>query len=345
MNHRFTQLAYILFGLTLVCSAALASDQYWVSFSGVPPQHMSGYPKFVLKIDSLGNVLMPATKIFKGSGTAHVGDLGGGTAISSNGPVLNMWFAGFSGSFVTFPLYRAVIQKRSLNVLAVFRTPVHISNSEYLGVTHQLTGNFLAVEISESPPQLDMKRYAAFAISGTGAMAVPLQSWLLFPDSGFCDGIPSCPENISSDGRVLVLQKDHPNRVIAQPLGGRGRPIEVPVVIDKGPYLDPLDISDTLHGNRRLVLYSFQGLRSALFVRVVDARTLTSMEKRILVASSVGVGPQEAVIDPRGRFVLYGAEGLMFQALDETGGPSGSAKSLFKFKDASAVFGIDIVAE
>ena len=324
---------------------AFATDQYWISFSGLALEHYPGYPKYLMKIDALGNVVVPPRMVL-GRILAGGGPLGTGSAISSNGGLLNLWVAGLPQGAYVQSLYSVVIRKDTLKVVSRHKTPVSVVNTDHFGVTNNPSNNFLAVQVLEPPFQNVVVRNVGYALSESGAV-LPGVSWFFSsPPTSFSS------MNVSSAGKVLLFEnpiQGHRARwVMLQPLGANGRPVGSPVTIAKGQYIDALDISNTLPGNRRFVLYRVLfgvhggAFHHALFLQVVDAKTLQNIGGRITVAYNVGDPYQQAAIDPVGQFVLYG-ELLRFQALDATGHPSGLPKSILP--DQPAAGGIDILKD
>lgn len=110
--------AVLMMMMLLVCIPAVPAsgattdppDEYWISFTGlVENWHgtSSAGPKYLMKIDALGNVLIPAQKVIPNSKFYTSPDYGA-TAISQNGRWLNMWMPERRG-VIQFYLFHAVI--------------------------------------------------------------------------------------------------------------------------------------------------------------------------------------------------------------------------------------------
>src|SRR5437773_6937275 len=121
-------------------SLSTTIDTYWISYTGEPKGFGSptvleanyavpGGPKYLMKIDAVGNVLVPPTQVVPNS-SGYVSPLGGGTALTDTSDTkLTMWFphkhqTKTSRHFI----WKALIQKSPLRLLSLERTKLVTTN-------------------------------------------------------------------------------------------------------------------------------------------------------------------------------------------------------------------------
>lgn len=338
---------FLLAFATTASSLLSDVDEYWISYSGCPPQGSqkpAGGPKYLMKIDALGNVLVPPTRVFSNSMRLGFFSYPSATAISHNNVSggINLWFQSIKGPRANeYPVLRAVIEKRTLRLTSIRRTALVTSDTSHLQVTQRGQDDFLTLQ-ARNPDNSHSQ--VAYPLSVSGAVSGP--KWLLNNTACF-----ECGSRVSSDGRAFVYSDDK-IRIMIQPLGPNGRPSGKAIMVDEGLRIrDPFDVSSMLPLGRRFVVYEGNagiGIIQPLCLRVMDMRTGTRISNRIVIGSGVGHF-QPAAIDPLGRFVVYFAGGfypnyyhLVYQALDATGRRSGMRKTISE-KDVCK--GVDILKD
>jgi hypothetical protein len=279
-----------------------------------------------MKIDSVGNVLIPPTKIVSNS-PVFVSPSAGSTGLTQGAleGKLHLWFTAKRRIVnQNKPIYRAIIEKSTLRLVSMGQTPLSTSNSAYIPITQRKANNLLFLEVLTQfpPPVFEFIRYS---VSQLG------KSDIILPQDPACGG--SCSFGISADGsfffysRLIGIQQNQ-TELILQPLNFNGRPIGSGQVVAKGREFSVLDLSRTLQRQRRYFLYIGRGL----YLQQVDAHTGSRIGTRVKITDSVSTA-QGGVIDPMGQFVVY-ADGLQnryvmwYQALDGTGRPSGARREI-----------------
>ncbi len=318
----------LFISVTFFPCISLCTDQYWISYSGdEETEYRSLGPKYLMKIDVLGNVLVQPTKVVRNS-SVFVSTGSAATALSPGGlGRIQMWFA----TKGILPggnrrIFKAVIEKSSVRLVSMGQTKLSTSNIHNISITQKPRDNFIILQVLTSfpPAQHDWIAYSASRGLRT--------KWIL----QVCPDGVDCRFGLSADGRVLFYSKRKESggfEVFFQPLSPGGLLVGEPEMIARGGNLqDPLrafDVSSILGQGRRYFLY--QGGGASVFLQVVDGKTGKKLGERIRVAGNVG----EAVVDPLGRFAIYAtgvpsARPVVFQALDGLGNPSGSPKTIAK---------------
>lgn len=332
--------------LLLVCIGATYSprpDEFWISFSGPFPDkiHPPGGPWTLMKIDALGNVLIPPTVVVRNGG-GYTNPGGAGAALFDNGNgTLSLWIPTLAPrAGLLHHVYRAVIDKRSLRLIFLRETGIQTVNRERLGLAQRGPAHFLADEGQILKDERVL--YVAHQLSATGALDG--QHWLLTAPAPPCGG---CGMGLAAAGRTFFFtsgrQEPEQETAMLQPLDDTGHPKNSPYPVARARHLYLQDVSDQLSASRRYVLYSVlaQRVGQPLFLQVVDTTA------RMPVGDPIGVGRisdgvgQAAVIDRLGRFVVFCSpyDFLVFQALDATGHPSGGPRVI-----ANDVYaGVDIL--
>jgi len=341
--------AFFLLALSAFVASCDAADNYWISFTGPvissnsasSPSSSIGGPKYLMKIDALGNILEPARLVIRNSRT-YVSPVYGATAISENDSLLNMWMPAFSES-IHHRVFRAMIRKDTLEVTAFIKTDLQVRNDYNLQVTQRPESNLLVMEDFVSTVQSDTLRYLGAPLSNNGTVIGKRVE--LSPQPVSCP----CEVGISADGKILFFNDAKFNSsgvetalFTLQRLDLHGNPIGHPEVIAKGR-LVPTDISNILPTGYRLAL--FRGLPPlTLYVMPISNESLQRIGAPIRIASQTDIASQSAAIDPYGHFVVYkrfNTPYLFFQALDALAHPSGKPK-MISDKVGS---GIDILKE
>ena len=316
----------VLFLAAAPCSSAKA-DEYWISFAGgICDEYRCPDPKYLMRIDALGNVLLPPRKV---PATAYRGPLGGATALGrSNSPAkLVIWFAGRDRGATSYGhLYMGIVDKRSLATLSMRRTSLKTLLPYTLPGTQRAVANFIVLGLELGrPPEL---------VLVGASISNPSARWFLTE----CV-LGSCGFALSADGGMFGYTNGR--RMFLQRLESTGRPIGKPQLIRQGR-VGIRDVSALLGDGKRYLLYSEH---SDLFLQPVDSLTGSKMgERKRLVTHLVNL--VEAALDPLGRFVIYTADAprigraLTFQALDALGNPSGRARVI-----GPEAYGIDILKE
>ena len=122
----------------------LQAAEYWISYTGAHRESsfpVPGGPKYLLKIDDIGNVIVPAQKVIQNSRT-YVSPQGGGTALTLSGGSLQIWIPAFSGIF-PLPVFRGVINRKTMQLKSFRKTSVKSASNYYLQATEKTTNNFL----------------------------------------------------------------------------------------------------------------------------------------------------------------------------------------------------------
>jgi hypothetical protein len=330
MNKRFFIKVMMLFAFGSFASFCLALDTYWISYTGFndvdrpdPNQPASpGGPKYMMKIDVLGNVLIPPTKIDTKS-TGYRSPSFGGTALSRvrQGTRLAMWFPHYhelaNGNHV---VWKAIIDKSTLRIASLEKTEVRAGNITVISAKQRAKRNFVTVEYYTGPPDF---RHLMLAYSARN----PANSWLL---QECLFGL--CTFGVSADGKVFYYSQRNSGQtridLIFQRLDRRGRPTGNPEVVASGSDPFVIDVTSVI-GNKRYFVYGNNN--SSVLLQVIDAKTGKKVGDKIRIANNTTI--QAGAIDPLGRFVIYySAKGdinpIYYQALDATGHPSGSRKQI-----------------
>lgn len=351
------QLRILLFIFASVLAGSeylIALDEYWICFSGSmrenAPPHPPAGPWHLMKIDALGNVLIPPTVVVRNSSQYTVRP-DAGAALADNGMGgLNLWIPTRRGQLTGY-LYRAVIEKRSLKLLSFRQTGIRTVNREHLQVTQSGPAHFLATQTLHVNPERSF--YVGYALSPDGRLLGG--RWLLTPGQASCY---DCGMGVNSGGRMFYFaeRQEGPSRhrVMLQPLDESGHPKGSPYEVAKAERLYLQDVSGIIQSRWRYVLYAVDAPSELpgepLFLSVVDTRTHKTVGDRIRVATGAGTIGQNAAIDPLGRFIVYrplrfgqhsSVDWLIFQALDATGHPSGEPKVIATGVNA----GIDILKD
>jgi hypothetical protein len=347
MEHKFKNL-FLLLGIAAFFVANATATQYWVSFTSThddTPGPTPGGPKYLLKIDDIGNVIVAATKVVP-NGNGFVSPPYGATAIESRGNFIDMWIPTNGGNF-RHSVFRAVINKRTLELVSLRKLKVKTADAYHLQVTQKKDNNFLVVQESLDPPLQITQWYSGFPLGPNGTVSGP--SFRLYPEGAGCITTGStCPLGISSDGKILFFINLKSGSAgiseqgfIIQKLNSSGHPLRQPIVIVKS--VIPSDVSNRLVGNLRFALYQAHKNNPALFIQVFKADTLETVGDPIRVATHTYSELQTAAIEPSGHFVIYGTGGnLVFQALDALGHPSGQPINIITGKFGS---GLDLVKD
>ncbi len=325
MTRRLT--FYLLFFLLTLaarisCGAPL---EYWISFTSYRQDRSSAGPKYLMKIDVFGNVLIPARKVVPELGYASPPY--GATALSQTDGFLLMWMPERREDPqqpTTNAVFRALINKQTLRLVLFRKTKLNVYNKYALQVTQRKQDNFLVLEGLD--PDIGV-RYFGVPLSPTGKILPGRLD--LFPNPVTCP----CEMGISADGRIFFFRDQIGTKLgkfVVQRLNHAGDPVQAPAIVATGRTA-PADISNRVHGNQRFALYFGY---PTLDLQVLDADTLENIGDPVHLAKNTGVGNQTAAIDPHGRFVLYttatehpaGSRLLMYQALDALGHPSGQPK-------------------
>lgn len=335
----------LLFAASVIVYATSPSPtpRYWIGFSGHtsddPGGHGAGVPKFLMQIDGFGGIVVPPKQVLK-RGVRNLGPFDFGVAISGHAQYIDMWIPEVTAEG-NRRLFKAVINKRSLDVSATEITPIVASNSYFISVTQRRSNNFLAFQVSLPGGEF----YLANFLSSTGIVLEKQR--LLRRHEATCHAAMNedCGMSISADGRVLLLESYHQPKssVIAQQVDFQNHRT-IQSLIASGRTVQPLDVSGAVNGGTRYVLYSKQihPFEYYLFLQRVELNTLRKVDQPVRIARTVPA-PQAAVIEPHGRFILYSdvVPELTFQPLDATGHPSGAPRPLTQKLSA----GMDILEE
>lgn len=334
---RIFTLVVLLVTMNLDLWVYAGPDNYWVSYEGFITKygpHPPGGPKYLIKIDVLGNIVVAPRKVIDNSPT-YSSPQGASTAISNkSSSQLNMWVPGrlriIKGLYQSC-LFRAVIDKQTLNVVSFRRTSAVTLDYTQAQVTQKVRDNFLVIAIGEARPEDD--RYEGLRLSPIGALSG--QQWRLTSNgTQVRDGYAESA--ISSDGMVFLFTETISSetgldviRLRFQRLGVKGYPIGEVGVVPLRREISLLDVSNRIADNRRYILYGVRGRfpgDNDLYLQVVNSKTAEKLGSPIRVGNHSNSSPRGAIIDPSGRFVIYATSvigSLVYQALDATGHPSG----------------------
>jgi hypothetical protein len=330
--------------LVILCGSASAKE-YWISFTGLPPispyPTFAGGPKYLMKIDELGNVLIAPKKVVRNS-MGFVGPKYGATTLNSDSRYVHMWMPSSENSYPE-KVFHAVISKKSLQLVALRKTRAVTVNTEYLQVTHRKSNNFLATQESLKPPQQETQWYSGVPLTDRQSITGP--QFMLYPTGVGCLTVAySCSLGVSPDGKIFFFINGKINSsdvsglgLVLQQLDPTGQPKARKVLI-KGA-TGAADISNKMANNRRFAIYSSHHI---LYLQILTADSLEFVGERIQISARGGSGTQTVAIEPSGRFVIFvKRRNLFFQALDPLGHPSGSPKTV-----ATDVFtGVDIARD
>ena len=229
MNKKIFIKVLILFAFGSLTSLCFALDAYWISFTSFTdvdqPGPEPGGPKYLMKIDVLGNILVPPTKIdTKGSGYVSPGF--GATALSRAGLATNltMWFPHMNqlgnGNHV---VYKAIINKSTLRVVSIEKTEIRTGDIHLISAKQKAKRNFIVVDFHTGSANFchDLLAHSAQNPSSSWLLQECLTEYSTFAVSG--------------DGRALFYSQ--PNLELTrtdlffQLLGTRGRPVGDPQLI------------------------------------------------------------------------------------------------------------------
>lgn len=310
-------------------SVCFANNTYWISYNGRTDPDAENPPccsKYLMKIDSLGNVLRPPVKVIHPLGSVFRPIFSAHTIANNGSRWINMWLpANRRLDDLQFAVFRAVIEKNSMRLASLSQTPFRMNDQFVIEASKKKQNNFLLLSVTEHGISNTFSTIKGFAISENGLALC--SNWpLIAEDQNF-----SSP-GLSSDGRILfyTLRVQHTftrDRLIFQSLGDRGRPIGEPVVIDELRDLLPNEVTGILADSKRYLFFAGGGANTDpnLWLQLIDAKSLKKLGPRIFIAP----GRVRAAADPLGQFVIYdGFPNLFFQALDVTGHPSGLPKLL-----------------
>lgn len=178
-----------IFGVLLLAVVSSGSmpvrDEYWICFSGPSPDriHPPGGPWELMKIDALGNVIIPRTVVVHNGG-GYVAPQDSGAGLCDNGKgALILWIPTRPPlGPILHHVYRAAINKRSLKLISLRKTGVRTANSEHIQVTQSDTIRLLTtVTIRANPPT---PFYVANALSAEKTLIG--QRWLLTNEKALC---------------------------------------------------------------------------------------------------------------------------------------------------------------
>ena len=316
--------------LLLKLSALASGNEYWISYTaphGDTEGPTPGGAKYVLKIDSVGNVLIPSTKVLPNI-LGYVSPFSGATALSQEGRSLILWIPDNRQDPENppfHPLFRAVFDKLTLRLTSIRKTKLLVHSTTAAQATDKRNNNFLAVVAPNTNGEVN---YVGAPISVEARL-----EGRIFDITSSSLTCP-CEAGISSKGRILLfLDKigNKPGRVMLQRLKATGQSIGNPVEVVRGS-VTPDDVSNVVSRNKRFVIYNRDHIHPKLYLQVIDNDSLQGIGPAVFLANQTGFGLQTAVMDPRGRFVVYAQGGpgktsfVVFQALDSTGHPSGQPK-------------------
>lgn len=226
-----------------------SSNDYWLSFGGSDP----GDGKYLMKVDSLGNILINA-KLSVPAGT--YASIVGATALAPRGCCkLQLYASGAGGSIL-----RSLIDKASLALLKTKKTIATSPDPLNLQVTQRKqVPAFLALTQPDGV-------FRAFELNTKGLPDGT--TWRLSPrtDGGHELG------SVSADGLAALSNnsKTPTDTLYLQMLGSNGRPVNDPTVVAVDSIF-AVDISNELSSSRRFVVYATDDGR--VLLQVVDALT------------------------------------------------------------------------
>jgi hypothetical protein len=303
-------------------SVSMANDQYWISYSGDRTEQEPRSKKVLMKIDALGNIIVPPKVVIT---DPYFTVVTGATALSRNLlSNLTLWLPGRNRHAANFPIRKITIDKATLTVSSREKTGLITNDDNTMSVTQKKGNNFFVLRrlTNRNPIRNDL---LAFSTKD------PNKSWLL---TECMQG--DCTFVVSADGEMLSYTvRELRLSVFVQPLGPAGRPIGEPVFIARTNDEIVGDVSRPLKGGKRFCVYE-EG--ASLFLQAIQSKTGKKIGERIRIAGNLG----SPVIDPFGQFVVYiSQDRLFFQALDALGNPSGTRKLLA----TGAGTGVDILKD
>ena len=307
-----------------------------------------------MKIDAEGKIIIPPTIVIPNSKFVSVG--GSGTAISQGHQgFLNLWLPGRSQFPGPYALFRAVISKITLKLIAIHKTSISIQDAGNFQVSKNTQNDFLvALRLRGG-----QETYVGQNITPTGLGA---GQWLFPPYQFQCF---QCSFGISDDGRAAFFHEEVPGNpgnldrpFFLQHLDLKGRAAGEKTLLKLQFPVIGLDITNLLKGGKRLLLYQSTGrTESGLFVIPLDGKTFRPIGKRIkipLKGFSDSMQEQGLTgftnlqsIDPRGRFIITsGISGgqITYIPLDEEGRP-GPQKVLVHCCTPGSDGGIDLLKD
>lgn len=246
---------------------------------------------------------------------------------------LNLWIPSGEGEF-RHPVYRAVINKKTLQVSFLRKTPVRTSNNYFFQAAHDAPENFLVSEVfpGSSEPPIEGFSYFGFPFKESGTLDGKATPLLLTPTKIRHE------VGVSSDGRILYFEnRDATNKpeFWIQKLDKRhpqGNPFRV---LDRAI---PRGVSNIVSGNRRFVAFTkpFSQM-DTVYLQVFMAGTFQPIGAPLRVGTNRVSDGHSVEMDPKGRFIIYVRDSvtypLMFQQLNSSGQPIGPGKEI-----ASGVF-------
>jgi hypothetical protein len=124
MNNKLMGFLFIVAILSTVQLLSGSPDEYWISFISFRDSPQGSGPPHVMKIDVLGNVLIPQTPVVP-LGLGYIA--GGATALSQTDDFLILWLPD-SHAKDGYRVFRAVIRKQPLRVVSLRKTPLRVAN-------------------------------------------------------------------------------------------------------------------------------------------------------------------------------------------------------------------------
>lgn len=322
MRRRFLKTALvILIYFGSLTSLAHAIDQYWLcynTFSEGQLDYPQAGPKFLMKFDILGNVVIPPQVIVRNS-SVYISPVGGADTLSQGkNETVEMWStAKRSKGPDNQTIFKAVIDKKTLKLLSFKQTNILTAGlATPLVVTQKKFNNFIVLERPSNQPDVGLK------IVGHD-LANKRPNWFLLDCLG-----GTCDFALSADGRAFFYRKSSGQNsdLFLQPLNPAGIPAGDPQKIAEGIALLG-DVSNIVQSNKRYCVYV--GIGAGLFLQVVDSKTGAKLGERKKIANLAS----NPIIDPLGRFVIFSSAGgsvrfLKFQALDSLGNSSGNTRTI-----------------
>lgn len=235
------------------------TNHYWLSFGG----SLITDSKFLMKFDSSGNILTPATASVP---AVQFGSTTGATALTVKGCCkLFLWIAGAGGN-----VYRATVDQSTFLQSSVKKTSLILADNAALQATQRSSlPTFLA---TERPLQV----LKAFGVNKKGLLDGT--SWRLSPatDGGHTLG------GVSADGLAALSNEENSplDHLYLQLLNGNGLPTGSPVVAGSGQFTSA-DISNLLANGVRYVVYATED--GLLWLQVVDGSDAHKMGTPILL--------------------------------------------------------------
>lgn len=238
----------LLTGDALGIDLLQSDNQFWISFTGMNPAD----GKYLMKIDSIGNVLTAAKKVVS---AATYGSVVGATALEPKGCCKLFLYAPDAGGSILL----STIDKTTLGLLKTKRTIATTPAPLSLGVTQRKqTPAFLAM----AQPDKTFRAYELSKGLPDGA------TWNLSPRTDPSHELGA----VSADGLAALsnVSSTPIDNLYLQMLGSNGRPINDPAIVAKGS-ISAVDISNPLSSSLRFVIYATED--GKLLLQKVDAVT------------------------------------------------------------------------